>query len=157
MMDIEAIYKDTTAFIGNVLRHNGVFYGDVEDETQEVWVKLVSSMDRYQERGMWKAWVGRIAKNQSIDYFHKRKNDCNIEEAYNVGVEPTIEEDIDRKELSDRVRTVAEELPRGQRVAVIGAMDGLTLSEIAEKYDISIGTIDSGRYRGIRKIRGVLR
>ena len=49
-----------------------------EDLTQEVYIRVMKSIDRFENRSSLKTWILSIARNVAIDQFRKEKNKRNI-------------------------------------------------------------------------------
>jgi RNA polymerase sigma-70 factor, ECF subfamily len=122
---------------------------EAEDVTQHVFAKLMTSIVKYDDRGVpFFAWLLRLARNVAID--HLRANRLTpteevIDPASSSGV------DLDRVET---VRSALAALPHEQReVVVLRHLIGLTPSEIADRMGRSESSIHGLHHRGRRSLQ----
>ena len=122
---------------------------EAEDVTQHVFAKLMTSLGKYDDRGMpFLAWLLRLARNAAID--HLRANRLTPTE--NV-LHPTLssDEDLDRAEL---IRAALARLPKEQReVIILRHVVGLTRAEIADRMGRTEGSIHGLHHRGRRALQ----
>ncbi|WP_096186564.1 RNA polymerase sigma factor [Evansella halocellulosilytica] len=97
---------------------------DAEDAAQEVFIKIYSSLPKYEGKGL-KTWMARIAVNHAIDL--KRKRDRRKEEvAEDIRLElvtadsKSVESEYLHKEMRSRVRERLNDLPLNYRYVVYG-------------------------------------
>lgn len=58
-------------------------YGEAENVAQEVFLQIYTSLPSY-DNGNFKAWIGKIAANKSIDWIRKKKSKFNEEPSENT-------------------------------------------------------------------------
>jgi len=147
------------------VRYSGNVYGYVrslvqddkhaEDITQQVFLKLITVISRYQDRGIpFSGWLMRVARNAALDHLRRQR----------VVLTPDITEERDHSEdddASDRARVLRgalETLPEEQRaVVVMRHVVGLTPSEIAERLGRTESSIHGLHHRGRRALQQELR
>jgi RNA polymerase sigma-70 factor, ECF subfamily len=122
---------------------------EAEDITQHVFAKLMTSIVRYDDRGVpFFAWLLRLARNVAID--HIRANRLTPTEEV---IDPTTSTgaDMDRAET---VREALATLPDEQReVVILRHVIGLTPGEIADRLGRSEGSIHGLHHRGRRALQ----
>ena len=122
---------------------------EAEDITQQVFAKLMTAVNKYDDRGVpFFAWLLRLARNVAID--HLRANRCTPTETV---LEPTAAAvlDLDRR---DTVRTALAALPDEQReVVVLRHLVGLTPAEIADRMGRTESSIHGLHHRGRRSLQ----
>jgi RNA polymerase sigma-70 factor (ECF subfamily) len=122
---------------------------DAEDVTQHVFAKLMTTIVRYDDRGVpFVAWLLRLARNVAID--HLRANRLTPTE--NV-LDPDASSgvDLDRSEV---VREALSTLPDEQRqVVLLRHVIGLTPGEIADRMGRTEGSIHGLHHRGRRALQ----
>ena len=122
---------------------------DAEDVTQHIFAKLMTSIIKYDDRGVpFFAWLLRLARNVAID--HLRAN--RVTPTENV-LDPheTSGVDLDQAET---VRAALATLPDEQRqVVVMRHVIGLTPGEIADRMGRSEGSIHGLHHRGRRALQ----
>jgi RNA polymerase sigma-70 factor, ECF subfamily len=123
---------------------------DAEDITQQVFAKLFSAIQRYEERSApFSAWILRVARNAAIDHMRSdRLVPC--EEVRGVD-QPSDETGYERRSsLTDALAC----LPREQRdVIVMRHLIGLTPYEIAGQLGKSESAIHGLHHRGRRNLQ----
>ena len=125
---------------------------DVADDIfQETLIKVVRFVQegRYTENGKFLSWVLRIAHNQVIDYFRRKKQRNNVSEGdagYDIlnnqkFSDHTVEEKLITNQIETDVRKLIDFLPPEQKdVVLMRYYMGLSFKEIAEQTDVSINT-----------------
>jgi RNA polymerase sigma-70 factor, ECF subfamily len=120
---------------------------DAEDITQLVFLKLIWSLDRYDERaGDFCPWLLRVARNLAIDEMRRRRpmlvGDVFAPGAGAAGDEASVMR-------SDAVRGALAELSEDQReVVVLRQVVGLRPREIADRMQRSEGSVHALYHRG---------
>jgi RNA polymerase sigma-70 factor, ECF subfamily len=132
-------------YVRSIVRHDD----DAEDVTQLVFAKLMTSLGKYDDRGLpFFAWLLRLARNLAID--HLRANRLTpMEEVFDP--DTPIDTGLDR---GDAVRAALEILPEEQReVVVLRHVMGYTPLEIAHRMRRSEASIHGLHHRGRRALR----
>lgn len=141
-------------------------YDAALDVTQEVFIKVYNSLDRYSCDYKFSTWLYRIAHNAAID--HIRRNSVsqqsleteNAEGAYQLQIEspdPTPEQDRQRSEWRTEIDGVVKCLPAAYRELILlrHARD-LSYDEIAEVTGLPLGTVKNRLFRAREMMRGLL-
>jgi RNA polymerase sigma-70 factor (ECF subfamily) len=122
---------------------------EAEDITQHVFAKLMTHLDRYNERGApFFAWLIRLAHNVAID--HLRANRLTPVETL---IDPAVrcETDLDR---APSVKQALSALPRNQReVIVLRHIIGLSPRETADRMGRTESSIHGLHHRARRALR----
>ena len=124
---------------------------EAEDLTQEVFVKVYQTLDRYHEGdGSFGAWLMAVARNHAIDHYRRRRHDAlrKTEEPQVLEGIASAEEgplrDLEREERVRLVHRGLRALPEDLRVPlVLCDLQGLPYGEIAESLGIPLGTVKS--------------
>jgi RNA polymerase sigma-70 factor, ECF subfamily len=122
---------------------------EAEDVTQLVFAKLITSIVKYDDRGVpFFAWLLRMARNMAIDQL--RANRLTPTE-HVLDPETTSGADLDRPET---VRTALASLPDEQRqVVILRHVVGLTPGEIADRLGRTESSIHGLHHRGRRALQ----
>ena len=122
---------------------------DAEDVTQHVFAKLMTSIQKYDDRGVpFFAWLLRFARNVAID--HLRANRLVPTEEV-LDPKATCGTDLD---YAETVREALATLPDEQReVVIMRHVVGLTPGEIANRMGRSEGSIHGLHHRGRRALQ----
>lgn len=122
---------------------------EAEDVTQHVFAKLMTTIVKYDERGVpFFAWLLRLARNVAID--HLRSNRLTPTETV---IDPDVSSgsDLDRAET---VRGALATLPDEQRqVVFLRHVVGLTPGEIADRMGRTESSIHGLHHRGRRALQ----
>ncbi|MFB7638524.1 sigma-70 family RNA polymerase sigma factor [Peribacillus butanolivorans] len=142
-------YKETILrTVYSVLRNQK----DAEDVTQEVFIKIYTSLPQYKNQGF-KTWITRIAVNHAIDL--KRKRERQKEESHEVqpseahlGLSDDVEAVFFRNEKRKQVLRKLNDLPEGYRAVVYGYyIQEKTFQQIAEEQQIQVKSVEVKLYR----------
>ena len=135
------------------------------DLIQETYLKAYRFIDKYEKGTNARAWLFRIMKNSYInDYRKKKREPDNLEfdedEYSYLSVMHSSRDTTDIRELlyrnllDDDISGALSDLPENFRTAIVlRNIEGLTYEELAEFFDIPIGTVRSRLHRA-RKVLG---
>ena len=123
-----------------------------QDVTQQVFLKLFTSINQFHENSQFTTWLYRIVANACTDEHRKRRRfvpfSPEIEVRTMVG-KSTQEETYHRRQVADSVRGAIGELtPKLRLPILLKYVEGLSYDEIAESLGLSIGTVSSRLNRG---------
>ena len=142
---------------------------EVEDLTQEAFVKAFASLKYFNEEYAFSTWLYKIASNNTIDYIRKRKL-----ETFSID-KPIASDDSDYKfELPDTTYEPDKEIIRNQRAKLIAAAienlpekyrkvillrhaDEYDYAEIAKMLKLPIGTVKAHIFRARELLYKALR
>lgn len=125
---------------------------DAEDATQQVFLKLMSVLSRYERREVpFSAWLMRVARNVALDT-ERRRRPVTCEEA----PDPDPRDD-DWYQRRRSLQDALDALPAAQRrVVILRHVVGLSAPEIAECLGKTTGSIHALDQRGRRTLQGNL-
>lgn len=125
-----------------------------EDITQNVFGKLMTAIQRYQEREVpFGAWILRVARNAALDHMRARRqipvNEVRVDDAGHEQI---------GFERSQCLRDALSRLPEDQReVVVLRHFAGLTPVEIAHRLGKTEGSVHGLHHRGRGALQQALR
>jgi len=142
---------------------------DARDLSQEIFIKVFSLLERYDEEFAFSSWLFRIATNHCIDYLRRnrlrflsldggvRGDDQEIEvQLPDQGPRPDTV--LQRKEALDRLEEIIDELPPHYRIITLLRHDQeLSYEEIAEILDLPLGTVKARIHRARNLIQQMLK
>ncbi len=132
---------------------------EAEDVVQDVFVKLIETLDRFQLRGSLKAFLATCVANRARDQLRKRmrkdRAGARLPEGHAQVTEP-----LERAMLSEdllRAQLALSQLPYEQReVVTLKIHGGLSFRALAQQLELPLGTVQ-GRYRyGLDRLRKLL-
>ncbi|MDB5287701.1 MAG: sigma-70 family polymerase sigma factor [Mucilaginibacter sp.] len=132
-------------------------YASNRNEAAEVmnqgFFKVFNHIDRFDMQRPFKAWLGRIMMNVSIDYYR-----ANLKMAYTEDLDKA--EHLTDGELSDRnlnyedLLAMVQQLPQAYRTVFnLFAIDGYSHEEIGDMLSISAGTSKSNLHKARQKLK----
>ncbi len=132
---------------------------EVQDVTQEAFIKAYRALPRFRGDAAFYTWLYRIAINTAKNHLVSRSrrppgSDVEVEDAeyYEAGGalrdQENPENQLFRAELEKVVNTAIKELPDDLRAAVtLREFDGLSYEDIADIMDCPVGTVRSRIFR----------
>ena len=123
---------------------------EAEDTTQQVFVKLISAIHKYEPRAVpFTAWILRIARNVAIDHIRQRRT-VPCDEVY----EASPQGDDSSRDRRWGLELALAALPEDQRdVVVLRHLVGLTPGEIAERMGRTESSIHGLHHRARLALR----
>jgi RNA polymerase sigma-70 factor (ECF subfamily) len=138
-------------------------HDEAEDLTQEIFLKVFKSLDKFNRDADFGTWLSSVARNYCIDQYRarKREKEVLVEDALAYDLAPAkygnpyrALEDQDRRSL---MRQGLELLPDKLREAVIlRDLQGLTYHEMATRLSLPEGTVKSRINRGREELARLL-
>jgi RNA polymerase sigma-70 factor (ECF subfamily) len=120
--------------------------------TQQVFLKLFTSIGQFREDSQFTTWLYRIVANACADEHRKRRRFVPFSpeiEVRDMSGRGSQEEAYHRREVASSVRGAIGELtPKLRLPILLKYVEGLSYDEIAEALGISIGTVSSRLNRG---------
>lgn len=135
------------------------------DVTQEVFIKVYNSLERYSAEYKFSTWLYRIAHNAAID--HMRRNSMakqsieteNADGAYQLQLEspsPSPEQEQERSEWRTEIESVVKCLPSAYReLILLRHGQDLSYDEIAEISGLPLGTVKNRLFRAREMMREI--
>lgn len=133
---------------------------DVEDLTQEAFIKAFNSLEKFDHQFAFSTWLYKIASNNCIDYLRKKKlNTISIDKEFDSEDEdlrfeiPDNDYKPDRNILDRERKKILEDaiasLPEKYKtVILLRHQDEMEYDEIAKKLNIPLGTVKAHIFRG---------
>lgn len=161
-----------------VHRHQGAIYNfllrmlrdpeEALDMTQEVFLKVFCSLERFDPQYRFTTWMYRIASNAAIDLIRKRKNTMTLpldggssddrfppREVASQG--PTPDQFVQARETRSRLEEAISSLPDQYREVLLLRHQGeRRYDEIAEITGLPIGTVKNRIFRAREMLRRVM-
>lgn len=165
-----AVQRDRVAFttlyhncVVQVYRH--VHYrvsalADVEDITQEVFIRAWKAIDRYKFRGApFAAWLITIARNLIADHYRAKKKLASSERVEDFSSIAEVDPQVDAEVVLNQIyvrRAIFKLKKEKQKVILMRFIDGFSYAEIAKTLNKSEGAIRVIQYRALKELRQIL-
>jgi RNA polymerase sigma-70 factor (ECF subfamily) len=148
------IYKDRVYSIALYF-----FHGDpaaASDATQQVFLKLITSMGQFRGEAEFSTWLYRLVVNVCLDAARRKKSDAVASDRSQLEMVPgpdSQEDDYARAQMASSVRAAVSALPPKFRIPVLlRYFEDLSYEEMAEALHCSMGTVASRLSRGHRML-----
>jgi len=121
---------------------------DAEDVLQEAFIKVFSSLNKYQYEGSFEGWMRKIMVNCCLDFLRKQKQFKGQSSLDLVDYKiPSTELASDNLHAEDLLKMI-QEMPKGYQVVFnLFAIEGYSHKEIAELIGVSEETSKSQYFR----------
>ena len=146
------VYSVAFRFTGN--------HEDALDVTQEALFRVYQKIRSWKPTGAFGGWVMRIATNTAIDQSRRGQRRKKVIVSVDTGVleehpsSESPEATARAHEIGEKVRENLRVLSRAQRqVFVLRHYEGMSLMEMAEALDCSVGSVKVHLFRALRKLR----
>lgn len=137
---------------------------DVEDISQQVFVKAFFALKKFDQRAAFTTWLYKITVNECWDMLRKRKvrplvyeSDLSEDQARQFSAVENVHEDV--PELTDRLaaRQEVERLLEGlderdRSMLILKEVEGFSVEEIAELLDLNTNTVKVRLFRARRRM-----
>jgi RNA polymerase sigma-70 factor, ECF subfamily len=142
---------------------------DVEDISQQVFVKAYFALKKFDQRSAFTTWLYKITVNECWDLLRKRKVRPLVYEAdfseeqgrqYQASEkrdsnEPDLTLRLDARQRVERLLGFLDERDRG--MLVLKEVEGFAIEEIAELFDLNTNTVKVRLFRARQRILSQLR
>jgi RNA polymerase sigma-70 factor (ECF subfamily) len=130
---------------------------EVEDVAQEVFLKVYTRIQAFDERSKFYTWLYRVAANAAKDHVKKRSRRPAVALEEDDVIRSTGDNPLGHAAAAETRRLVREAIAalplRYREVLTLRELDGLSYNEIAGVLKISIGTVESRLHRARAKLK----
>ena len=127
---------------------------DASELTQEVLLRALKALHRYDPDRAFKTWIFSIARNACIDFYRRKRPQISDEKLalQHPGESPQAE--VLRNERSARLATALDSLEAPYReIIILFHFEHLKYQEIADCLEIPLGTVMNRMFRARKKLR----
>ena len=130
-----------------------------KDVTQQVFLKIYTSLDAFRGDAEFTTWLYRITINACLDEQRRARRFVFLTDFFQeYRAKKTPDERVHRREISEEVQKALATLKTKFRLPILlKYVEGLSYEEIAEILDCSIGTVASRLNRGHKMLAGKLK
>lgn len=141
----DAVYQFGFRFLGDA--------SEAEDITQETFLRLFRTAERYQPQASLRAFLFRITRNLCIDFIRKKKPEL-MEVLPESVSHNTPMESLEQAEAIECLNHCIDALPDNQRMAILLRHgSGLCYQEIAHVMGVTVSAVESLLVRARRTLR----
>ena len=138
-------------------------YESALDLTQEIFIKVYSSLQRYRSEFKFSTWIYKIAHNAAIDHLRRtatREQSLIMgpeNDQFDLPVEstrPSPEQESERKERRGEIESVVRALPANYReLIILRHSQDLSYEEIVDVTGLPLGTVKNRLFRAREMMR----
>lgn len=136
---------------------------EAKDMVQDGFIKVFSSLEKFEGNGSLEGWIRRIMVNLSIDQYRKKKHhvDLDLENSKHFVEESVDEEDEQESDIYDFqphhiVEAMQQLTPVYRTVFNLYVFENFSHQEISEKLGISLGTSKSNYAKAKKNMKKIL-
>jgi RNA polymerase sigma factor (sigma-70 family) len=147
------LYKAFYGFAMGICLRYAVNRYEASEIMNQGFFKVFKNLTKYDQTKPFKAWLGRIMVNTSIDYYRSNLKIAHTEElekADHINDTELADKNLNYNELLDMI----SQLPRAYRTIFnLYAIEGYSHEEIGKLLNISIGTSKSNLHKAREKLK----
>jgi RNA polymerase sigma-70 factor, ECF subfamily len=130
---------------------------DAEDLTSQVFLAAYQALPRYHHNGHFAGWLFTIARNQTREFFRKRKREVPLEMANHAAARTDLMETIDHQEEINRLHTAVRNLAEEEQELIrLRYIAQLSFAEIATMLKRKEDAVKKSLYRLQGRLEGLL-
>lgn len=140
---------------------------DAKDITQDIFIKVLNILNKFDNRSSFKTWLYRIAVNETVNVLRKKKvrqffslshNEEDENQPQFKDESPNPEERYEESELHKQLMNALNKLPQKQKETfMFRYFDELTYEEISEITGVSVGALKANYFHAIKKLSSLLK
>lgn len=152
---VEQIWGRFSARLAQFIRARIADRATAEDLLQDVFLKLQSRLDEFQNPAKIEGWLFLVARNAVIDHYRTKKPMSELPESLPVELSAT--EAIEIEELHAKLRQIIDRLPKEYREAfVLTTFKRLSQEDLAKCLGISLSGAKSRIQRARQRLKEML-
>ena len=154
--DITLIYMEYHERVMGYIHARLRSQADAEDVCQDVFEKVYMKLDSFDsEKASISTWIYSITRNSVIDFYRRSHPHEDLDE--NMARDDAVEDSLLNDETLEELAEALERLPAQLReIVVLRYYDGIPLTEIAKKMNLSYGAIKLRHAKALELLRGCM-
>jgi RNA polymerase sigma-70 factor (ECF subfamily) len=133
------------------------YIGDTDsakDIVQTVLVKIYQKLRTLDDHSKFSSWIYSITRNLCFDEIKRKKHESIDKQALEIEDTNNYENEINKNDVANVLKCALQKIPEDQReVIILKTYHDLKFIEIAEILGISINTVKSRMYHGLRALK----
>lgn len=151
-----ALIKLYYGYVKNIARRYSSDLLSVEEIINDSFLKVLTNLDKYDDKQSFKKWMATITINTAIDYYRKELKIPEHNSPYDVHL-PDMNEDIISRISAEEILSLVGQLsPAYRMVFSLYVIDGYSHREIAGMLGIQEGTSKSNLMDARRKLQTMI-
>ncbi len=158
--DIKAFETLFKQYYEALCRYGMTYVGTIEEAeeiVQELFYKVWKNREQIEVSFSLKAYLYGAVRNNALQYLEHLQVKQNYAELFSkmdkVGIFSP-EDELEYKELNEKIDTALKELPERRReIFILSRFEGLKYSEIAQKFNLSVKTIEAEMTKALKELR----
>lgn len=147
------LYRAFYGFVCSLANRYASSREETEEIVQDVFLKVFTKMDKYDNRLSFQAWIKRIAINTAIDRYRSNIHSIEIFDIEYADQSSELAESIVNAD-AEYLLSLVKELPDSYRTTFnMYAIDGYAYNEIAEMLCVSIGSVKSNLAKARKQLK----
>lgn len=162
---LELIYDRYKKYIYTIAYHYTGNKEDALDLTQEVFLAIFKSLERFDDSFSMLPWIKRITINKCLNYLRDKKEAISLNQPLEEGQEiqdlllssSNTEEEVLYFDTKETLTKAIHALPPDERMAIIlRHMKGMKYAEIAKVMGVPLGTVKTYLHKGRKNLKSSL-
>lgn len=162
---LELIYDWYKKYIYTIAYHYTGNKEDALDLTQEVFLAIFKSLERFDDSFSMLPWIKRITINKCLNYLRDKKEAISLNQPLEEGQEiqdlllssSNTEEEVLYFDTKETLTKAIHALPPDERMAIIlRHMKGMKYAEIAKVMGVPLGTVKTYLHKGRKNLKSSL-
>lgn len=151
----EYVYTKTKSLVYTVIISVVKDHNQTEDLMQDTYIKMIKSINSYDNKYRFNTWLATIARNTALDYYRKQKKQYSVDIHENEYLFP-LERSLQDDEISTNyILSLLDDEER--EVVMLYSLDEYKHKEIAIILNKPIGTITWIYNKAMKKLRKELK
>ncbi len=130
---------------------------EAEEIVQDLFYRIWKNREQLEISFSVKAYLYGAVRNNALQYLEHLQVKQNYNEHFTKVDKSDLlspDEELEYKELNEKLDNILNELPERQRdIFVLSRFEGLKYSEIAEKFGLSVKTIEAEMTKALKELR----
>ncbi|MBI9038109.1 MAG: sigma-70 family RNA polymerase sigma factor [Bacteroidales bacterium] len=155
-------YNSLVLNICNSFLHN---FEDSQDVSQEVFIEVYKSIDKFRGESKISTWLYRISVNKSLNHIRKNKRNAIFrsfetiiksqkKETENLAESNESENDFENDKRSRVLYEALDSLPQNQKIAFnLSKLNNMKYKEISEVMNVSVSSVESLIFRAKKNLQ----
>jgi len=147
----EFIYKQTSSSVYAIIINIVKDHNKTEDLMQDTYIKMIKSINSYNNKYNFKTWLITIARNTAIDNYRKTKKEQLVDINESEFLFPESKSEVTSEFNANYFLSLLDEEER--EVVILYAMEDFKHKEIAQILNKPIGTITWLYNKAMKKLK----